>query len=98
VHYQVFEAIGNSSDTQFLVRASFLEIYNEQVRDLLGKDPSARLELKEHRDTGVYVKGLGSFVVKSVQEMTALLEVKPVSNFLEQHRLTCHLTPMWPPR
>ena len=26
-------------ETQFLVRASYLEIYNEEIRDLLSKDP-----------------------------------------------------------
>ena len=42
---------------KYLVRASYLEIYNEEIRDLLGKDAKARLELKEHPDKGVYVKG-----------------------------------------
>lgn len=42
--------------TTFLVRASFLEIYNEEIRDLLGKDPKKKLDLKEHPDTGVYVQ------------------------------------------
>ena len=30
---------------RFLVHVSYLEIYNEEVRDLLGKDPSAKLEV-----------------------------------------------------
>lgn len=30
---------------RFLVRVSYLEIYNEEVRDLLGKDQAARLEV-----------------------------------------------------
>ena len=30
---------------RFLVRVSYLEIYNEEVKDLLGKDLSARLEV-----------------------------------------------------
>jgi kinesin family protein 3/17 len=38
------------------VRASFLEIYNEEVRDLLSKDPKNKLELKEDVERGVYVK------------------------------------------
>lgn len=31
---------------RFLVRVSYLEIYNEEVRDLLGKDQMQRLEVK----------------------------------------------------
>ena len=38
------------------MRASYLEIYNEEIRDLLGKDPKNRLDLKENVDSGVYVK------------------------------------------
>lgn len=30
---------------RFLVRVSYLEIYNEEVRDLLGKDQLQRLEV-----------------------------------------------------
>ncbi|GBF99862.1 kinesin-ii motor subunit [Raphidocelis subcapitata] len=71
----IFGAIEGSEGKQYLVRASFLEIYNEEVRDLLSKSPKERLELKEHKDTGVYVKGLNAFVVKSVAEIRAVLEV-----------------------
>jgi hypothetical protein len=38
------------------VRASYLEIYNENIRDLLSKNTENKLELKEHPETGVYVK------------------------------------------
>mmetsp|Transcript_3792 Transcript_3792/g.13299 ORF Transcript_3792/g.13299 Transcript_3792/m.13299 type:complete len:394 (-) Transcript_3792:75-1256(-) len=73
---QVFKDIGKESGTSnFLVRASYLEIYNEEVRDLLGKDQTKRLDLKETPDTGVYVKDLTSFVVKSVQELQSVLDV-----------------------
>lgn len=35
----IFDAIAASADRQFLVRASFLELYNEEIRDLLCKPP-----------------------------------------------------------
>lgn len=58
------------------MRASYLEIYNEEIRDLLSKNPQARLELKEHPDRGVYVKDLMQFVVKSVAEIGSVLQVR----------------------
>lgn len=61
---------------EYLVRASFLEIYNEDVRDLLSKTPDNKLELKETVDSGVYVKDLTSFVVKGVQEINNVLAVR----------------------
>ncbi|KAI9220634.1 P-loop containing nucleoside triphosphate hydrolase protein [Blastocladiella britannica] len=57
---------------KFLVRASYLEIYNEEIRDLLASGIT-RLELKEHPESGVYVKDLSSFVVKDGEEMDKLM-------------------------
>nr|AEG74528.1 kinesin-2 motor subunit FLA8 [Dunaliella salina] len=71
----IFEGVEGSSDTQWMVRASFLEIYNEEVRDLLSKDPKNKLDVKEHKESGVYVKGLNAFVVKSVPELQNVLAV-----------------------
>ena len=51
-----------------MVRASYLEIYNEEIRDLLSKNGSSKLELKE-RDGTVYVKDLSTFVVKCPEDM-----------------------------
>lgn len=34
----IFNSIKNYSNQQFLVQASFVEIYNEEVRDLLNKN------------------------------------------------------------
>ncbi|TNN17237.1 Kinesin-like protein [Schistosoma japonicum] len=70
----IFGAIAKSdANTRFLVRVSYLEIYNEEVRDLLGKDQSANLDVKERPDIGVYVKNLSSFVVHSPNEMDKLM-------------------------
>ncbi len=35
-----------TAGTKYLIRASYLEIYNEAIRDLLGKDVKAALDLK----------------------------------------------------
>eukprot|EP00277_Geminigera_cryophila_P008226 CAMPEP_0179417520 /NCGR_PEP_ID=MMETSP0799-20121207/7412_1 /TAXON_ID=46947 /ORGANISM="Geminigera cryophila, Strain CCMP2564" /LENGTH=722 /DNA_ID=CAMNT_0021190537 /DNA_START=61 /DNA_END=2229 /DNA_ORIENTATION=- len=69
----IFERIEDTHDQNFLVRASYLEIYNEEVRDLLSKDPKNRLEIKEDVERGVYVKELTSYVVKGVSEMENVL-------------------------
>ena len=60
-------------DSKFLVNASYLEIYNENVRDLLARDTTAHLELKEHPEKGVYVKDLSMNVVHSALEMHELM-------------------------
>ena len=70
----IFDFVSSAPDKQFLVRASYLEIYNEEIRDLLSKDPKNSLELKENIDTGVYVKDLTSFVVKNVTEIDHVMQ------------------------
>lgn len=54
---------------QYLVRASYLEIYMEDIRDLLSKDQSRKLAIRESPDTGIYVEDLSSIVVKNVKEI-----------------------------
>nr|AYV89279.1 kinesin KIF3B isoform X2 [Tetranychus evansi] len=71
----IFSHIARSSNQQYLVQSSYLEIYQEQVRDLLCKDQSKRLELKERADIGVYVKDLSSFVCKSIKEIEHVMTV-----------------------
>ncbi|XP_022617102.1 kinesin-like protein KIF17 isoform X2 [Seriola dumerili] len=70
----VFESIQCAENTKFLVRASYLEIYNEEIRDLLGTDTKQRLELKEHPERGVYVRDLSMHTVHSVGECERIIE------------------------
>ena len=79
----IFEAISLAdSSKMFLVRCSYLEIYNEEVRDLLEFDPSLKLELKESKDKGIFVKGLSQKLVKSVQEIEKMM------SYGTSHRIT----------
>lgn len=71
----IFNHIARTTDKQYLVRASYLEIYQEEIRDLLIKDQNKRLELKERADTGVYVKDLSSFVCKSIKEIEHVMYI-----------------------
>jgi kinesin family protein 3/17 len=52
-----------------------LEIYNEEIRDLLSKNPKNKLELHEKPDTGVYVKDLSFFAVKCVSEINDVMKI-----------------------
>lgn len=69
----IFKAIEADPSKQYLVRASYLELYKEEIRDLLSKNPKNKLEIKEKPDSGVYVKDLSSFVVKSVKEIKEVM-------------------------
>lgn len=64
----IFNMIQSDSSKEYLVRASYLEIYNEEIRDLLFKNGQKKLDLKD-KDTGVYVKDLSTFVVKTPKDL-----------------------------
>ena len=71
----IFESISASQDVEFLVRCSYLELYNEEINDLLGdtKNP-AKCEIKEDPDKGVFIKGLSNEVVENENDMNKLLD------------------------
>lgn len=71
----IFTHISRTEDEHYLIRASYLEIYLEEIYDLLSKDHKEKLSLKERSDTGVYVKDLSSFVAKSVKEIEHVMHV-----------------------
>lgn len=60
--------------SKYLLRVSYLEIYNEEIRDLLVKDCRYKPEIKEHPDKGIYVKGLSSITVDSLDDMQEIFE------------------------
>ena len=64
---------GAEKDRKFLVRCSYLEIYNEQILDLLSKNNTQTLAIKEDPNKGIYVKDLTSVIVKSVPEIEKTL-------------------------
>merc|ERR1711879_837070 len=58
---------------RFLVRASYLQIYNECISDLL-KPNRTNLQIRESKRRGLYVEGLSEWVVKSPQEIFGLIK------------------------
>ncbi|XP_071283383.1 stAR-related lipid transfer protein 9 [Agelaius tricolor] len=59
------------------VKVSFLEIYNERVRDLLKQSDQKKpytLRVREHPETGPYVQGLTQHLVTDYKQVVKLLE------------------------
>lgn len=66
----VFDSITSfGKEKRFLLRCSYLEIYNEAIHDLLEYSPDKKLDLKEDPQKGIYIKGLTNIIVKSVQDI-----------------------------
>ena len=69
----IFSVIEARSDTDFLLRVSYLEVYNEQLRDLLAEDGTGEVHIREHPETGVYVEGAQETVVTQPHDMAEAL-------------------------
>lgn len=52
-----------------------MEIYNEEVRDLLGKELKKSLEVKERAGIGVYVKDLSGYVVHNADDLENIMKL-----------------------
>lgn len=52
-----------------------MEIYNEEVRDLLGKELNKSLEVKERADIGVFVKDLSGYVVHNADDLDNIMKL-----------------------
>ena len=91
---EIFSYIEKSSNSasKFLVRASFMQVYNEQLQDLLQPSkpgqPKHPLKIREI-PTGIYVQGLSESVVKSPQDIIQLMRKGA------QHRSTASTQMNW---
>ncbi|KAI1341383.1 kinesin motor domain-containing protein [Xylariaceae sp. FL0016] len=68
------DGLQSDSSTKCTVEVSYLEIYNERVRDLLNPSTKGNLKVREHPSTGPYVEDLAKLVVGSFQEIENLMD------------------------
>ena len=69
----MFNIIKTTYNTNFLIQCSYLELYNEEVRDLLAKNHQQKLDIREDPETGFYVQDLSHWVVKAPKDMIELM-------------------------
>merc|ERR1719277_1890504 len=71
---QIFDHIasGADDDTEFTLRCSFLEVYREQMRDLLNP-LNSNLRVKELPQRGLWVDGLSRAYVTCMAEVMGVL-------------------------
>lgn len=71
----IFRYIEQSSneESKFMVRASYLQIYNDSISDLLRPD-KVNLNIREDKRKGIYVESLSEWGVRSTYDIYTLLE------------------------
>ena len=77
---EIFKYIENisNSKTTFMVRASYLQIYNDNISDLLRTDRT-NLLIREDKKKGVYVEGLSEWAVRTPGEIYSLMQKGAIS-------------------
>ena len=63
----------SNENTKFIIRASFLQIYNENISDLLKPDKK-NLQIREDKKKGIYVDLLSEWAVRTPLDLYALLK------------------------
>ena len=69
----IFENL-QAMDMEFTVRVSFLELYNEELQDLLSTDKSKQLKLCEDLKKGVVCQNLEEITVFSSDQIFDILQ------------------------
>ncbi|KAM7146952.1 kinesin-like protein KIFC3 isoform 3-T5 [Macrochelys suwanniensis] len=81
-----------ASDWGYTITVSVAEIYNEALRDLLGKEPQDKLDIKLCPDGSgqLYVPGLTEFQVQSVEDINQVFEFGHLNRVTEYTSLNEH--------
>ncbi|XP_026508450.1 kinesin-like protein KIFC3 isoform X1 [Terrapene carolina triunguis] len=81
-----------ASDWGYTITVSVAEIYNEALRDLLGKEPQEKLDIKLCPDGSgqLYVPGLTEFQVQSVEDINKVFEFGHSNRVTEYTSLNEH--------
>ncbi|KAJ3059356.1 hypothetical protein HK102_010039, partial [Quaeritorhiza haematococci] len=69
----VFAFIRESADREYLLRVSYLEIYNESIKDLLAPEVTD-LRIHEDRKRGIYVSPLKEEIVTSPKQVMKIIQ------------------------
>ncbi|KAK2865250.1 hypothetical protein FQN49_003769, partial [Arthroderma sp. PD_2] len=72
--FQRISVMQEDKNLNSTVEVSYLEIYNERVRDLLNPANKGNLKVREHPSTGPYVEDLAKLVVQSFPEIEHLMD------------------------
>ncbi|CAL5206120.1 unnamed protein product [Lathyrus oleraceus] len=69
----IFATIETMSKREFLIRVSYMEIYNEEINDLLVVE-NQKLQIHESLERGVFVAGLREEIVNNAEQVLDLIK------------------------
>ena len=71
---EIFKSINEkTSVTNYQVKFSYIELYNEVIRDMIGRDTTSSLELREDPEKGLIVVGLNEEMVSCTESIVRMI-------------------------
>ncbi|PHU20650.1 hypothetical protein BC332_11801 [Capsicum chinense] len=70
---EIFQKIEMTTNREFLIRVSYMEIYNEEINDLFAVE-NQKLQIHESLDRGVFVAGLREEIVNDAEQVLELIQ------------------------
>ncbi|CAM9884791.1 unnamed protein product [Lampetra fluviatilis] len=88
---EVFDVIKNLPGREFLLRVSYMEIYNETICDLLSKDKKKKsLEIHEDANRTVYVADLSEEVITSIKDILEIMRIGEKNRHYGETKMNDH--------
>ena len=71
---ELLSIVSNDSESAYQVKLSYLEVYNENIKDLLDPLNTCALDLREDPERGVLVTGITEIFTTNLDDTISLLK------------------------
>ncbi|XP_076803664.1 kinesin-like protein KIF12 isoform X2 [Clavelina lepadiformis] len=82
--------VARRDDASYSIRASYLEIYNEQVQDLLNPAAYEGIQIRWSKSMGFYVENLFVREIENLEELMEVLEDGMKNRAVAEHNINDH--------
>ncbi|KAL8238901.1 hypothetical protein R6Q59_015468 [Mikania micrantha] len=87
--HDLFDMIQQEIDREFLLRMSYMEIYNEEINDLLAPE-HRKLQIHESIERGIFVAGLKEEIVTSPKQVLKFMEYGEAHRHIGETNMNLH--------
>lgn len=87
--HDLFDMIQQETDREFLLRMSYMEIYNEEINDLLAPE-HRKLQIHESIERGIFVAGLKEEIVTSPKQVLEFMDFGEAHRHIGETNMNLH--------
>ncbi|KAL4565287.1 hypothetical protein LXL04_029375 [Taraxacum kok-saghyz] len=87
--HDLFDMIQQDVDREFLLRMSYMEIYNEEINDLLAPE-HRKLQIHESIERGIFVAGLKEEIVSSPKQVLEFMDFGEAHRHIGETNMNLH--------